>query len=129
MKRLLLLVLFFSPSIMSLESMSCSGEVGNAYFQYKSEYKTYGKKTVTFDYDCGWVKRKLLGGKGCEAYLNNVLTGGYEMRGVWYMSKPTTGEYNSKTNFLTYKLTEGYMQKGNIESLNQTQRWFNGTCR
>ena len=44
---------FFSMNGVALDVMTCKGEIGNGFSSYKSEYRTYGKKTVTFAIDCG----------------------------------------------------------------------------
>lgn len=121
-------LLTFPINILAADKMTCAGDIGNAYLVGKSEYRTFGRKTVDFSIDCGMVDRYLKGQKNCQSYLNNVPTGGYFSEDVWQMLKPM-GQYNPKTKFLTFKLSEGYMNPSIFDSLNQTQRWFNGYCR
>ena len=129
MKRLLLLVTaLFSLNGVALDVMTCNGKVGNGFSSYKSEYRTYGKKTVTFAIDCGWVDRYVGGGKDCISYLNSEPVEGYYSKSDNWVLFGTKGRYTPKTKFLTYKLGKGYMQKGNVQSLSQTERWFNGYC-
>jgi hypothetical protein len=111
------------------EIMKCQGDVTNAYSSYKMEYQTFAKKNVSFSLSCGWIDQYLKGGKDCISHINGTPVSGYMAANkTWHMFG-VQGDYNLRTQYLNYKLTQGYMETGNVESLNQTQKWFRGYCK
>lgn len=121
----------------AIDNMICDGEIGNGYTEGKSGYRSYGKKTVRFSLDCGWYKRYIQSQKNCTSYLEGQEISGYLAENLWtfFSRLPDTqiqsdinGRYNTDTHYLFFQIKKGRMQTGNVNSQNETQRWFNGYC-
>ena len=119
---------FVSAYGFGVDKMTCKGEIGNGYPKFTMEYRAFANKSVDFILDCGMYKRYLQGGKDCISYIDNSPISGYFSDHTWHIFDPL-GSFDTKTRTLLFQLSKGYMQKGNVESLNQTQKWFNGQCK
>ena len=125
-------VLSLATPASAIDNMICEGEIGNGYSQHKSGYRTFGKKIVKFSLDCGWYKNYIQGQKNCTSFLEGTRVPGYQVQKTWTFSSNEwpniQGQYNIGTRYLFFQIKEGKYQQGNVNSLNETQRWFNGYC-